>query len=254
MKLLPKYKNHIDHGVYISNVWFSPNGQFLVTKSSNTVWIVDTKTGVKKTRLGGGDVDVELSPDGLFLATASNSGTVRVIEVSTGKEVANIAHSKSIQDMKFSPDGLFLATASNSGTVRVIEVSTGKEVANIAHSKSIQDMKFSPDGLFLVTASHNSLLNKAWDVNRDATVVVLEVATGDVTTRVNYGSRGSDMNFSPNGNFLAITGDGSIVQILEVASGKKVLHIDYQENVSSLKFSPDGKLFATTSNNGITRV
>ncbi len=58
-----------------------------------------------------GDVlAVTFSPDGKYLATASEDHTARVWEVASGQEVARMIHEKRVTAVAFSPDGKYLAT------------------------------------------------------------------------------------------------------------------------------------------------
>jgi WD40 repeat protein len=69
------------------------------------------------------------SPDGKLALTASWDGTVRLWEVSTGKELQVLSgHTWSVNSAVFSPDGKWILTASVDSTARIWEVSTGKEI------------------------------------------------------------------------------------------------------------------------------
>lgn len=96
--------------------------------------------------------DVTFSPDGRYLATASNDSTAALVEVAAGREIARIRHEDSVRDVTFSPNGRYLATASWDDTAALVELATGRELARIRHEGSVEYVTFSPDGRFLVTA------------------------------------------------------------------------------------------------------
>lgn len=62
---------------------------------------------------------VSFSPDGKYLATASNDKTARVWNTASGREIARIPHEAGVNDVAFGPDGKYLATASDDKTARV---------------------------------------------------------------------------------------------------------------------------------------
>src|SRR2546421_9543280 len=67
------------------------------------------------------------SPDGSKLASASDDGTVRVWNVTTGQAERTFeGHTDWVNSVVFSPDGSKLASASRDRTVRVWSVATGQ--------------------------------------------------------------------------------------------------------------------------------
>ena len=66
-------------------------------------------------------VDVAVSPNGEYVATASADGTGRIWDVATGRgDVAQLTgHRNHLRTIAFSPRGLHVVTSSRDGTVRV---------------------------------------------------------------------------------------------------------------------------------------
>jgi WD40 repeat protein len=102
---------------------------------------------------------VTLSLDGAYVATASDDKTARVWKVSSGEEVAHLAHNTSVNAVAFSPDGAYVATASKDKIARVWKVADGRGVARITHEDSINAIIFSSNGKFLLTVGKDQILH-----------------------------------------------------------------------------------------------
>jgi WD40 repeat protein len=114
------------HEAYVHDVAFSSDGHRLATASLDgtatvwNTWLVRTRRPVARLdHEKNGVWMVAFSPDGKWLATATTSGTARVWDVSTGKEVARVAHGGQVNTIAFSPDGRWLATGSSDSTARI---------------------------------------------------------------------------------------------------------------------------------------
>jgi WD40 repeat protein len=96
------------------------------------------------------------SPDGRYLATASNDYRVGLWEVSGGRRLATLAHREAVHAVAFSHDGNYLATASWDGTAGIWEVPSGRQLARVTHEGRVYAAIFSSDDKYVITASEDS--------------------------------------------------------------------------------------------------
>jgi WD40 repeat protein len=90
---------------------------------------------------------------------------MRVLEISSGKEVVRIQYDKPVREIAFSPDGKYFASGSVSGEVFVWEAGTGKNVTALSSpGSSIVGLSFRPgEGALTVgTETGTALL---WDLS-----------------------------------------------------------------------------------------
>jgi WD40 repeat protein len=118
------------------------------------------------------------SPDGKFILTASDDGTLVLSEAAGRKHIRTlVAGAKfgswgnglfsdplGVLAACFSTDSSLIASASADGVVRLWETATGKEVRTIrAHKMLAGGVAFAPDGKTLATAGHDGVA-RLWEV------------------------------------------------------------------------------------------
>jgi WD40 repeat protein/uncharacterized caspase-like protein len=176
---------------------------------------------------------VAFSPNGRWLASASRDHTVKLWQVTTGREVRTlIGHTETVEDVAFGPDGSLLASCSNDKTVKVWEVDTGRCLYTLRNEKWVDSIAFSPDGRWLAYCNGNEV--KIWEVATEQEARTFKGHSGGVHQVV----------FSPNGRWLASRGldhPKSRVRLWDTGTWGEAR--SFEDCISSA-FSPDGRSLA----------
>jgi eukaryotic-like serine/threonine-protein kinase len=108
-------------------------------------------------------------PDLSRFVTASDDGTARVWDATTGVEILALkGHTKPVKSASFSPDGKRIITASPDGTARVWDAQTGAEVLTFGGlTKQLRSAWFSLDGSQIVAAGEDNTV-RLWDAKSGA--------------------------------------------------------------------------------------
>ena len=101
---------------------------------------------------------VAIAPDGTWLATASDDGTVRIWDAATGQQRATLTgHTDQVRAVAVAPDGTWLATASGDQTARIWDPATGGISALMRVEQPLGDCSWSPSGHLLSVAGNAGL-------------------------------------------------------------------------------------------------
>jgi eukaryotic-like serine/threonine-protein kinase len=220
---------------------------------------------------------VAYSPDGKRIAAGNADGTVKVWDVSTGRELLTLGGQVfgSASSVAFSPDGKSIVSSHNhnarqpdddkqantvkvwdqssekvvpvyANTVTVWDLANGKEILTFkGHRSTVESAAFSPDGKRIVSRSADGIL-KLWDAASGSEIFTLkDLQPGRVCNVV----------FSPDGKHIAGGGPNLTARIWEAGTGRDILTLKgHQGFVTSVAYSPDGTRIAAGSADGTVKL
>jgi WD40 repeat protein len=226
---------------------FSPDGRWVVAgdlTGKGRVW--SASTGEVNTTFSSAGPSV-FSPDGSGLLTTigDDRGSLRLIDLRSGKDTWTIRPGGVMAVTRFSPDGERLLTWASTGETgaRLWDARTGLEVARLPLGAGVGSVIFSPNGTHLVTIASDKS-TRLWDARKGAEVRLVALSV-----------RASGAAFSANGRQLVTWGDGNAAHVWDAVSGRLITPLlGHTGPVTSAAFRPDGARIATASSDGTARV
>ena len=219
--------------------------------------------GTKFASVGAEGSVIFESAAGHPFSTWRSDHLVRLMDVSTGNELATLKFSSGIEHLTFSPDGKTVVFA-GLGEIRLWQTETGDELsiplvdweADITNIPHLTAFAFSPDGATLVSGSDQGEI-RAWNVaTGEALAVITKPAEHENLEYI------SALRFSPDGTLLA-AGSHNHVHLWEVNSGHKLLSVstehkrgkmEFQSYPEPLLFSRDGTVLVNGLQHGVIQL
>ena len=205
-----------------------------------------------------------ISPDGKYGLSGSTDKTIRLWDLSEGKQVNLLTgHTGTVAKARFSPDGKYILSGGNDKAIRLWDASSGKEIKQFIGHKGdpilgvqIGVVAFSPDGNKALSASGNA----------DRTIRLWDIKTGrEITTITSDYKFVRSASFSPDAKYVVAGGvgrAGEYVKFWDAESGRKLKQLKHPahhnamnlETVNTVDISPDGKYALSGGGDGIIKL
>jgi WD40 repeat protein/tetratricopeptide (TPR) repeat protein len=248
-RLLSNLKGEIG---YLGDDALSPDGSlFAASVRDNSINVWDVKTGDLKFDLTGHRTRVEdlaFSPDGERLVSCSYEG-LRVWDLKTGNQITLLqGHQSTVQVAAFGPKDNLIVSGAEDGTLRTWDVSTAAHIS-LPQPHVIGRVALSRDGKYIAAGE------RGFGQEQSPRVLLYDAATLKVVrTLAPYVDNIVGIDFSHDGQRLAVAGSNGAVRVFAVESGELRGSIKGDHLVNALAFSGDGKYLAIGARDGYITV
>ena len=212
----------------------------------NDTWSINNPnfTGSYTVTSSNSYYDVDFSPDGTHIVTASADGFVRIWNASTYVNIRSVQalSGGAATSVDWSPDGQYIAAGKDDDTMEIYYSSNfttvhGSISVDVGGGDYVNDVRFSPDS-DLVAVS----IGRSGNSGTNGQVFLIKVSDG--TNLHSLNPNGEDRfyasSFSPSGEFIALAGNSDFY-IVNVTSRSTVATVTSPpSSVNDIAWSPDG--------------
>ncbi|MGK7886970.1 MAG: CHAT domain-containing protein [Crocosphaera sp.] len=179
------------------------------------------------------------SPDGKFIASGNNHGTIELFNRQTGNitKILN-EHPNVIRSLLFIPKTNQLISGDGDGNINVWnQRNSNLQKQLTGHSGSIWDLAISPDGQTLISCS------------QDESVRIWNLTTGEANTILfSHETVVYALAFSPNSQFFASAGKDKIIKIWNLKDRTLLKSfVGHEDAVRAVAISPNGQYLVSGS-------
>lgn len=225
------------HAGRVLSLAISPNGRYAASacqdqagdRDGNCIlWDLETGRKIRSFATSTGSIlSVAFTPDGRHLVTGLTSQgsiwsegpptgkSIRVWEISSGREVRALGEWNGATALAVTPDGRHVVANSWDGpghSIKLWDISTGRQARVFeGHSRTINAVAVSADGRRLVSASDDHTV-RVWDISTGRELRVFKKHDNYVKAAA----------ISPDGDFVVSGGWDSMVRIWQATTGREL--------------------------------
>ena len=286
-----EWKRLTGYSAPVSDVEFSPFGNYFVLTSGNIVQLYDknwNKIWEQESESNTASA-LTFSPDEEYLLLLFRCAESYLLQLSDKTVVQTLPASDSVGKSTFSPDSTYLAIGTDDNQIKIWKFTGGKLAefqALTGHLDDVRGVAFSSDAAYLATGSDDNTI-KIWHLTQDkfsqlqtltghsdyVTSVAFSPTTNDlasgsedntvkiwkfsgadfaVQTLTGHSDYVTDIAFSPDGHYLASASEDRTIKIWQPAKGVQNCTLTgHSDYVTSVAFSPDGDYLASASEDGV---
>ncbi|MBN1618229.1 TIR domain-containing protein [Candidatus Dojkabacteria bacterium] len=175
---------------------------------------------------------VQFSPNGRFLASASNDGKIILWDNNSSemKGIPLTSQSKPILSLAFSPDSTNLVAGDADGSIAVWDVNN-REIIQTVNIKNeglvyIEEIIFDPDGKFIAVRS--------WDAND---ILFLDAKNLKIVHKLSIDTNVTSIAINPNGRIFAAGGGNGNLYLWTNDIGEDLHPMDFSRIVEPIEVS-----------------
>jgi len=202
-----------------------------------------------KLLIGAGPA-VDFDPQGRWLATGGEDGTVRLGDLHQPQAEPRVlrGHEGGIRDLAFDPQGRWLATGGEDKTARLWDLQQPQAEPRVlrGHEGGIDTLAFDPQGRWLATRGEDGTA-RLWDLQQPlAEPRILRGHEGGIRT----------LAFDPQGRWLATEGEDETVRLWDLHQPRAEPQVldGHEGGIATLTFDPQGRWLATGDGDGTARL
>jgi WD40 repeat protein len=191
---------------------------------------------------------IAVSPDGKWIASASDDSSVVIWDSRNGAEVQRLrGHQLDVGSVIFSKDGRYLGSlgmtslSNGKAEIKIWNIAEKREIKGFEIASYVYHLAFSPDGRFLATAGSGL---KVWNAT-----------TGQLVWQTAAIEPMTDVAYSPDGRALTGSSFQGWIGIWDAATGARSGTLPgHRGEVHRIAFRPDGKRLATAGRDRVIRI
>ena len=218
------------------------------------LWIQNKTDGSKdliNTFLGHNSTvnQIQYSPDGKILASASADNTIKIWNTETGQLITTLSgHTSSVNSIVFSQDQRLLISGGEDKNIKIWDVKNNSLLSTLtAHNDSIKTITISPDNKYIASAGYDQTikiwsLKKIWNLKREP-LASIKAHNSAITA----------LQFTPDSKTLISGSWDNTIKFWQIKSSGEInpnplkTLSGHQAGVTSLVLSTDGNLLASAS-------
>jgi len=185
---------------------------------------------------------VDLSPDGKYLLSGTESGEIFLWDVATGEILHRLeGHTGPVGGIAFSPDGRFALTSGQDENAYYWDLET-REVVHHFTEPGIQFNvpAISPDGRIAALSSGRYL--DFIPFQEDNNIRLWDLETGEVIHQIPFSDGVTMVDFSPDGSMLVASTVADGIVVLDVATGEVLYRfLEEMMNMTVAAFIQEGR-------------